>query len=214
MSDAPAKNHRRTALLAGGLAVGMFGFGFALAPFYSQICAALGIQVADSPTGNSGRTRIGPPSAAPVVRPVTVRFDATVNGNLPWEFAPVERRMEIQTGRLYTASYTARNLSDKTITGRAVVAVTPWQATPYVDKTECFCFQEQTLEPGAEAELPLRFAVLPDLPAEFNNVTLSYTFMNTDPDAVARPHAHADGHDSKQDQAHETPHEPAQRHAG
>jgi cytochrome c oxidase assembly protein subunit 11 len=211
--SAQPKRHGRTALLAGGLAVGMFGFGFVLAPFYSQICAALGIQVADAPRQ---RATLGPPSAEPVVRPVTVRFDATVNGNLPWEFAPDTRKMEIETGRLYSASYTARNLSDETITGRAVVSVTPWQATPYVDKTECFCFQEQTLEAGAVAEMPLRFAVLPDLPAEFSNVTLSYTFMNTDPDAVARPHAHDEGHDHNhtQDQAHETTHEPAQRHAG
>jgi cytochrome c oxidase assembly protein subunit 11 len=215
MSDAP-RNHRNAAVLVGGLAVGMFGFGFVLAPFYGQICAALGIQVADTPAGKGTRIALGPPSAEPVVRPVTVRFDATVNGNLPWEFAPVARKMEIETGRLYSASYTARNLSDQPITGRAVVSVTPWQATPYVDKTECFCFQEQRLEAGAEAEMPLRFAVLPDLPAEYSNITLSYTFMNVDPDAVARPHGHDDdGHDHDHDhQAHETAHEPAKRHAG
>lgn len=208
-----ATSHRRTALLAGGVAAGMFGLGFALAPFYSQICAALGIQVADAPRQ---RIKLAPPSATAVARPLTVRFDATVNGNLPWEFAPVTRKMEIETGRLYSASYTARNLSDRTITGRAVVSVVPWQATPYVDKIECFCFQKQTLEPGAAAELPLRFAVLADLPAEYGNVTLSYTFMNADPDAVARPHVREDGHDHghAQGNAPETSHEPAQRNPG
>ena len=122
MTSTP-KRHGRTALLIGGLAVGMFGVGFAMAPYYGQICAALGIQVADTPTGKGQRIALGPPSANPVVRPVTVRFDATVNGNLPWEFEPVQRRMDIDTGRLYTASYTARNLSDQPITGRAVVSV-------------------------------------------------------------------------------------------
>lgn len=207
----PATAHRRVAWLTGAVAAGMFGLGFALAPFYSQICAALGIQVADAPRQRTS----GPPSADPVVRPVTVRFDANVNGNLPWEFAPVTRKMEIDTGALHTATFRAHNLSDQRLVGRAVVSITPWQATPYVDKTECFCFQEQPLEPGAEAELTLRFAVLPDLPSEFTHLTLSYTFMNTDPDAVARPHVHDDGHDHPpHDQAHETAHEPAQRHAG
>lgn len=202
--------HRRTALLIGGIALGMFGLGFALAPYYSQICAALGIQVADAPRT---RTRVlGPPSAEPVARPVTVRFDANVNGNLPWEFAPVTRKLEINTGSLHNATFRVRNLSDRPLTGRAVVNITPWQATPYIDKTECFCFQEQPLEAGAEAELTLRFAVLPDLPSEYSNITLSYTFMNIDPDAVARPHGHDDDH--SHDQAHETAHEPTQRHAG
>ncbi|MDX1592694.1 MAG: cytochrome c oxidase assembly protein [Gammaproteobacteria bacterium] len=215
MTGTAHRNHGRTALWIGGIALAMFGLGFGLAPFYGQICAALGIQVADAPRQRAVEiVTPGPPAAEPVARPVTVRFDANVHADLPWDFAPVTRKMEIETGRLHTASYTARNNAARTITGRAVVNVTPWQATPYVDKVECFCFQEQTLEAGAEVEMPLRFAVLPDLPREFNHLTVSYTFMNTDPDAVARPHAHDDGHDHTQDQAHETAHEPAKRHAG
>ncbi len=211
MNTAP-RSHRRTALLAGGLALGMFAFGFALAPFYSQICAALGIQVADAPQVRK-LAPLGPPAADPVVRPVTVRFDTTVNANLPWEFEPVTRRLDLETGSRHTATFRARNLSDRPQTGRAVVSVTPWQATPYVDKTECFCFQEQPLEPGAEAELTLRFVVLPDLPLEYRNLTLSYTFMNIDPDAVAQPRGHAEAL-QRDRQGHGTAHEPATRHAG
>lgn len=173
---------RRTAWAVGGVSAGMFVLGFAIAPFYGAICEALGIQNA----GTISRS-FGPASAEPTVRPVTMRFSTTVNGNLPWDFKAVEHRADIETGQLYTATFRVRNNSDRPLVGRAVPSVSPWQATPYLDKTECFCFNEQPLAPGEEAELTLRYAVLPDLPTQFDALTLSYTFMNIDPDAIAMP---------------------------
>jgi len=192
-------SHRRTAWAVGGVSAGMFVLAFAVAPFYGAICEALGIQNAGTISRN-----FGPPSAEPTVRPVTMRFATTVNGNLPWDFEAVEHRADIETGRLYTATFRVRNNSDQPLTGRAVPSVSPWQATPYLDKTECFCFSEQPLAPGETAELALRYAVLPDLPTQFDALTLSYTFMNIDPDAIAMPEQaqQADNHDH--DHAHGT----------
>lgn len=164
-------NPGRTALRLAVIAVGMFGFGFALVPLYGWVCEVTGLQRAGAvqvanitPVAVSGRT-------------VTVRFDATVHASLPWAFAPVERVRTVRLGEPTEVSYRVRNLTGRTITAQAVPSVTPWQATRHFSKVECFCFVRQTLQGGEEREMPLRFVVDPNLPEEVDTLTVSYAFM-------------------------------------
>ncbi|CAK0770667.1 cytochrome c oxidase assembly protein subunit 11 [Gammaproteobacteria bacterium] len=178
-TDRQARQRRVMWLLA-VLAVGMFGLGFALVPLYGLFCSAIGI----SPSAETARTgaTVGI-SAAP--RWVTVKFDGAVQPNLPWDFQPPEpRTLSVQVGETYEVRFSAVNRSHQRVTGQAIPAIVPWQATNFFHKLECFCFQKQTLEGDERVEMPLRFTVSPDLPKEIDAVMLLYTFMRieTGPD--------------------------------
>ncbi len=173
----------KTVLLLAGLAVGMFAFGFAMVPLYNLICQVTGVQSV------AIRSNIGP--ADPVSdtrvdskREVVVKFDTSVHPNLPWEFDAVEHRLQVVPGKMYEVIFKARNRSSAQVVGQAIPSVVPWQATPYFNKLECFCFNKQLLEGGEAADMPLRFVVSPDLPEGINSLTLAYSFLKlnvTDP---------------------------------
>jgi cytochrome c oxidase assembly protein subunit 11 len=183
MSDNGPNRNRRTALSLSLLVLGMFAFGFAMVPLYGLICQVTGIQSASVPVRAPG-----PAAAAGDGRLVRVKFDATVNDRLPWEFEPAVREMVVPVGEMAQMSYRARNRANAPVTGQAVPAVVPWQATPYFSKTECFCFRRQTLEPGESREMPLAFVVTADLPEGIDTLTLSYSFMNAEPLAPGNGH--------------------------
>lgn len=167
---------RRTARLLAALALGMFAFGFALVPLYGLICKVTGTQrggLAAAQTGATATTGAG----AVAERRVTVKFDGTVHPDLPWDFAPLERRVVVHPGETREVRFVATNRSSRTVSGQAIPAVAPWQATAYFGKLECFCFQQQTLDGGERVEMPLRFTVSPDLPVEIDTLTLSYSFL-------------------------------------
>lgn len=159
------------------LVIGMFGFGFAMVPLYDLLCSVTGLN--GSTTG-----RIQEEQAltrrVDFSRTITVEFDATNNADLPWEFHPMKKKIAVHPGEISEVSYFVRNNSDRAIIAQAIPGVTPWQATEHFNKTECFCFSKQKLEPGESREMPLRFVIDPDLPEGFNTITLSYTFMDTD----------------------------------
>lgn len=152
--------------------LGMFGFGFALVPLYDVFCDITGIN------GKTGRIAAEEALTRQVdaQRLVTVEFLATVNSELPWEFRPLVRKVHVHPGEIREVNYFARNRTAHVITGQAVPSLAPGQAAKYFNKTECFCFTQQTLGPGEGREMPLRFVVDPDLPAEVRTVSLSYTF--------------------------------------
>jgi len=166
------KRNRNTALVLLVFTIGMFGFGFALWPLYNLFCEITGIggrgvqieQAAPNQTVVSNRT-------------VKIRFDATVNSGLPWDFEPVEGVKSVQLGEITETSYLAFNSADKPITGHAIFNVVPPEASLYFVKTECFCFTEQLLENGETREMPVLFYVKPDLPDHISEITLSYTFF-------------------------------------
>lgn len=159
------------------LVLAMFGVGFAMVPLYQLLCSVTGLN--GSTTG-----RIVDESAltgyVDLNRSITVQFDATNNADLPWEFRPMVKNITVHPGEIKEIAYFAKNNSDKTIIAQAIPGVTPWQATNHFNKTECFCFTSQKLEPGESKEMPLRFVIDTNLPKEFNTITLSYTFMDTD----------------------------------
>lgn len=155
--------------------VAMFGFGFALVPLYDVFCKVTGLN------GKTGRIELEKALSEKVdeQRLVTVEFLATVSSDLPWEFRPVLRKVKVHPGAVTEVKYFARNLTGDTITGQAVPSLAPGLAARYFNKTECFCFTRQTLNPREAREMPLRFVVDPDLPAEIKTVSLSYTFYQS-----------------------------------
>jgi cytochrome c oxidase assembly protein subunit 11 len=179
------KRKRRTLLLLAGLAVGMFGFGFAMVPLYGLLCKVTGIQSVQQ------RTLIGGEQQAATTgevaeRWVTVKFDATVHPDLPWKLEPMERRLKVRPGESHVVKFIAENRSGHQITGQAIPSIAPWQATGFFVKMECFCFTQQTLAGNEHKEMPLIFTVSPDLPADINSLTLSYSVLRiSPPDSLA-----------------------------
>ncbi len=167
--------NRRSAGRLGLVVLAMFGFGFALVPLYDVFCEI---------TGLNGKTGVVEASAldgnVDESRLITVEFTASVNSALPWEFGPISYKMKVHPGKVYEASYVAKNLGSQARVGQAVPSVAPASASKYFDKTECFCFTRQRFEAGESRELPLRFVLDKALPAEIKTVTLSYTFFESD----------------------------------
>ena len=157
------------------VAVLAFGFAFSLVPLYEVACEKVfGIRLEGSAATavNEAKSASG--------RMVTVQFDGGVNSKLPWEFNPNQLTMQVRPGQLYETTYYAHNTSDRTVVGSATPSVAPARASGYFNKTECFCFTAQTLEAGEQRDMPVRFIIDPNLPADVKTVTLSYTFFKND----------------------------------
>ena len=172
LSQANSRVVRRLGLVV----LAMFGFGFALVPLYDVFCEVTGLN------GKTGRIAAGEAQGlqADTSREITVEFVASVNSDLPWEIRPLVRRVKVHPGEVTEVKYSARNTTGQTIVGQAVPSLAPGLASKYFNKTECFCFTQQTLAAGEYKEMPLRFIVDPELPANVNSVALSYTFFRMD----------------------------------
>ena len=174
---------RRTLWLLVALAVGMFGFGFAMIPLYGLLCDITGVQTPERSVGSGG----GPPTGvAGEGRWVTVKFDTTVHPELPWSLGPREDKVRVRVGEPRVVEFVAQNRSGQAITGQAIASVAPWKASAFFSKIECFCFTQQTLAGGERKEMPVRFVISPDLPPDVDSLTLSYSVMRVaKPEAVA-----------------------------
>ena len=159
------------------IVIGMFGFGFAMVPLYDLLCSVTGLN--GSTTGRIQDESVLS-SRVDYNRIVTVEFDATNNADLPWEFRPTIKKVDVHPGEIKEVSYYVKNNANHAIIAQAIPGITPWQATNHFNKTECFCFTQQKLEPGEGKEMTLRFVIDPTLPKEYRTITLSYTFMDTD----------------------------------
>ncbi|MGH8178054.1 MAG: cytochrome c oxidase assembly protein [Steroidobacter sp.] len=155
-------------------AAGSFAFGFALVPLYDVLCDV---------TGYGDRSRLV--QAATVEespdedRTVTIEFISTAPTFGAWEFRPAASSMKVHPGRLYEATFLARNLREQPVTATAVPSVAPLQATQYFHKTECFCFTPQPFEGLQTRNLPVRFIVDPKLPANIDRLTLGYAMYDS-----------------------------------
>jgi len=170
------RRNRKVGLIALGSALAMLGLGYASVPLYRMFCQV---------TGFGGTTqRVSEEQAAGVKvvnDTVVIRFDANVERGMPWAFKPLQVTDTVSIGGRDMAIFTAKNLSDKPITGRASFNVEPEQAGRYFNKVQCFCFTEQTLKPGEEVRMPVIYyvdpAILQDPEAkDIEQITLSYTF--------------------------------------
>lgn len=167
---ATARANRRLLTKLVVIACAMFGFGFALVPFYEKICEIAGIRSVLKPDTLEPNTQVDSG------RVVTIEFDSNTH-RLGWTFKPVRRSVQVHPGELMTVAYEVRNPLDRPVTGQAVPSFGPQYAGQYFKKIECFCFRQQTLAPGEVRELPVVFVVDPALPKDVHTITLSYTFF-------------------------------------
>lgn len=174
------------AVACAAFAFGMLGAAFASVPLYRLFCQV---------TGYGGTTQRAEAAPATVSdKQVTVRFDGNVAQGLPWTFRPNQREVRVNLGAQSTVSYHVENTSDRAITGQALFNVTPEAAGLYFNKIACFCFTNQTLQPGEKVEMPIVFYVDPEMAdteelKSLQAITLSYTFFPVDDPApvVAAP---------------------------
>ncbi len=174
----------KTALQALSLVVVMGALAWASVPFYDWFCRV---------TGFGGVTNVAETGSDVVLdRTIKVRFDASLDRDMPWEFKPVQREMELRIGETGIAFYEAFNPTDRPVAGTASYNVTPYDAGAYFSKIACFCFTEQVLQPGERVQMPVTFYVDPEIvddrDAKFTKViTLSYTLYETElPETTAQ----------------------------
>ena len=170
MNTQLAIDNRRMFTRLSIVAVLMFGFGYALVPFYDKICIALGINALEE------RAELAPNTQVDLTRTVTIEFDANSHG-MPWRFEPTVRHMKVHPGQLVNVEYEVSNVRSAPVTGQAVVSYGPSLAGRYVRKLDCFCFTQQTLASGETRKMPVSSVVDATLPADINTFTLSYTFF-------------------------------------
>lgn len=164
------------------VAVGMFGFGYALVPLYKAICDLTGINILTLSerqvpgNGEAGRDaqRLGN-TQVDASRSITVEFDANARGL--WDFKPAVRSLQVHPGELATVMYEFQNTQNRRMAAQAIPSYAPAQAAAHFTKLECFCFNQYTLAPGEKKQWPVAFLVDPKLPREVTTITLSYTFF-------------------------------------
>ncbi|ATG34717.1 MULTISPECIES: cytochrome c oxidase assembly protein [Phaeobacter] len=168
---------QKTVVQLVGVVVLMGGLAWASVPFYDWFCRV---------TGFGGVTGVADQASDTVLdQTITVRFDASKERDMPWQFTPVEREMEIKIGETGLAFYEAYNPTDRPVAGQASYNVTPYSAGAFFEKIACFCFEEQVLQPGERVEMPVTFFVDPEIVEDrdgkyVHTITLSYTFYEID----------------------------------
>jgi cytochrome c oxidase assembly protein subunit 11 len=169
--DRQRSNRRMLARLA-VITVLMFGFGFALVPFYDQICKATGLRDIDRPDAVKN-------TQVDMTRSVRLELDANAN-KLPWRFRPLTPIVDIHPGEVTEVLYEVENLSSRAVTGQAVPSYGPRLAAEYFRKLDCFCFTRQAFAPHEKRQMPVVFVVDPRLPKDVATITLSYTFFEVE----------------------------------
>jgi cytochrome c oxidase assembly protein subunit 11 len=181
MTAADALDARRAAQRAANLtllrklavvAIGMFAFGYALVPFYEKICEVTGLR-------NIGAADAVANTQVDATRVVRIEFDSNVR-NLPWRFRPIEPILDVHPGAVSQAEFEVVNTTDRPITGQAIPSYGPQYAAQYFRKLDCFCFAQQTLQPGESRRMPVVFVIDPAAPRDLATITLSYTFFEVE----------------------------------
>ena len=163
------QENRRLSRRLGVVALLMFGFAFALVPFYNQICVALGINNLDQPAVVTN-------TQVDTSRTVTIELDSNAH-NMPWRFRPLVGHVKVHPGEITMVEYEIVNVREAPVTGQAVPSYGPQRAGEYFQKVECFCFTQQTLAAGETRRMPVVFVVDPKLPKDVDTIALSYTFF-------------------------------------
>lgn len=179
-----AQENRRLLARLGIAAVAMFGFGFAMVPFYEAICQVTGLRNILQPD-EVGNTQVD------ASRELVIEFDANIH-DVAWAFKPVQRSVQIHPGELVTVEYEVTNTRNEPVTGQAVPSYGPQIAGNFFRKIDCFCFEQQTLKAGEKRIMPVVFVIDPKLPDDVHTITLSYTFFE-----VAGTRAHKAGDDGR-----------------
>jgi len=175
MSTASKNNRLAYRLL--GVVVFMGLMSLAAVPFYNWFCKV---------TGFGGETNVAEVESDIVLdRTIKIRFDASLERGMPWEFKPAQREVELRIGETGLAFYEAYNPTDRVVAGTASYNVAPFSAGYYFTKIDCFCFEMQVLQPGERVMMPVSYYVDPEIINDqeakyLNTITLSYTFHETE----------------------------------
>lgn len=173
----PMSAPQKTVATTLGVVAVMATLGFAASPLYNYFCRV---------TGFGGVTQEADAASDVVLdRMIKVRFDATTDPGMPWEFKPVQREMTLRIGETGLAFYEAHNPADRVVAGTASYNVFPYDAGGFFTKIDCFCFTEQVLQPGETVQMPVTFYVDPSMVEDrdakhVQTITLGYTFYETD----------------------------------
>jgi cytochrome c oxidase assembly protein subunit 11 len=156
------------------VAVGMFGFGYALVPFYNLLCEVTGFG------GKVNEAKASPGAAYTVdyTREISLELVTSVNERMPLEFRAEVSKIKLHPGEYHTVTFYGRNTGNESLVGRAVPTVAPGIAAKFLKKAECFCFSRQDFAPGEEKRMPVRFVIEPGLPQEVKDMALAYTFFD------------------------------------
>lgn len=167
-------NIGKTAFKLSMLSVAMFVFAiYVLPPIYDVFCEVTGLNGKGQTTAKEIKTVEVDES-----REIRVTFMATNNEQMPWEFKPNDAVMVVKPGEVANTSFFAKNTTDKMMVSRAIPSFVPSTSAQYFHKMECFCFDNQPLEPGESADMGLQFYVDPELPKSITNITASYTIFD------------------------------------
>ena len=175
------RRNRRTMIGMAGVGLAMLGLGFASVPLYRIFCEQTGFG------GTTQRAAADVQVREAVGHRMSIRFDSNVAPGMPWQFHPERRTQTVTVGARNMAIFVAKNMSDKPVTGPASFNVTPLQAGAYFTKIQCFCFTQQTLQPGEQVRMPVIYYVDPKILTDADNkdtqeITLSYTFYPVEQD--------------------------------
>ncbi|OJI92644.1 cytochrome c oxidase assembly protein subunit 11 [Planktotalea frisia] len=173
----PMDPKKKTAIQAASLVVFMGALAWASVPFYDWFCRVTGFGGVTN-TADTGSDEI-------LDQTIIVRFDASKERGMPWEFKPLVREIEMRIGETGLIFYEAYNPTDKPVAGQASYNVAPYQAGYFFNKIACFCFEEQVLQPGERVEMPVTFYIDPEIVTDRDakytqEITLSYTFYEID----------------------------------
>lgn len=159
--------------------IGMIGLAYAAVPLYRLYCQASGL----GGTAVAGHDTDQVATMKPVKeRIIKVTFNADRHASMQWNFRPQQNEIFVVPGETALAFYRAKNPTDKPITGISTYNVVPFEAGQYFNKIQCFCFEEQRLNPHEEVDMPVFFYIDPDFDedprmARVDTITLSYTFF-------------------------------------
>ena len=175
------RRNRRTLVAMAGVGLAMLGLGFASVPLYRIFCEQTGFG------GTTQRAAADVKLQPALGHTMSIRFDSNVQPGMPWKFYPEHPTDTVTVGARDMAIFIAKNMSDKPVTGTASFNVTPTQAGAYFTKIQCFCFTQQTLQPGEQVRMPVIYYVDPKILNDPDNrdtqeITLSYTFYPVEQD--------------------------------
>ena len=175
--SAPDVRRDNRVLLAklGVIVIAMFGFGYALVPFYEKICEVTGLRDIDKADAVVN-------TQVDATRTVRVEFDTNLH-DMPWKFRALQATADIHPGAITQVVFEVVNTSGEPVTGQAIPSYGPRNAAQYFRKLDCFCFTRQTLAPGETRRMPVVFVVDPSMPKDLSTITLSYTFFKVEGNA-------------------------------
>jgi cytochrome c oxidase assembly protein subunit 11 len=180
--DVSKKNTKLARLLL-LVAVGMFGFGYALVPIYDVLCEWKWIE-RDRP--DDIKKVVEATYKVDMNREITIEFMTILNESTPMVFRAEKKQIKVHPGEYHTVNFYAENKTDKVMVARAIASFSPALTSSYFEKTECFCFSEQTFQPKEAKTMPMRFVINPELPKQYETITLSYTFFDNTEKSVKK----------------------------